>query len=220
LYSPELDRDARLEDQTMKQILMYAAAAIACAVPAMATPITTPPPLLIGMGGDVKAVFIFASAADASILGVSSGSPVPQIFCNHNTGGCIASGPGATRDLGLRTGALLFTLHDITTGRTFDSLNPDPFGDYHVDIRTSYTYTNVAPLSASLKAKLAALPNITFVAWEDHSKADHSDFDYNDLIFAFSNTKPVHNPGAPEPLSLALFGAGLIGLAGIRRKWS
>ena len=186
---------------------------------AQATPITTPPPSLIGLGGDVKAVYIFANAGDSSILGLATPSPaMPQIFCNHNTGGCVHSAPGAMVDLGNRSGPLLFTLSDKTTGTTYDSMNADTFGDFHVDIRTSYTYAGVPPLSAALMAELAKLPNVTFVAWEDHDKSNHSDFDYNDLIFAFSNTKPVRNPGVPEPLSLSLLGGGLIGFAGLRRK--
>jgi hypothetical protein len=185
---------------------------------AQASPITTPPPSLIALGGDVKAVYIFANAADSSILGISSGSPMPQIFCNHNTGGCVGSSSGAEVDLGNRSGSLLFTLHDVTTGKTYDSMNADSFGDFHVDIRTSYTYSNVAPLSVSVMNELAALKNVTFVAWEDHDMSNNSDFDYNDLIFAFSNTKPVRNPGVPEPLTLALLGAGLLGAAGLRRK--
>jgi len=201
----------------MKYPIMIAAM-VAVAASATATPVTTPPPSLVALGGNVTAVYVFADAADASILGMSSPSVVPQIFCNHSTGGCTASAAGATFNLGSLSGPLTFTLDDTTTGITYDSMNPDSFGDYHVDIRTSYTYAGVPSLSPALQAQLDALPNVTYVAWEDHDQSNNSDFDYNDLIFAFSNTAPVHNPGIPEPLTLSLVGMGLLGAFGLRRK--
>ena len=203
----------------MKHPLMLAAAAFTFAVSAHAGPITTPPPPITGLGGDVKAVYIFADAHDGSILGLSMPVPaVGTIFCNHNVGGCTASAPGDVFDLGNRMGSMLFTLNNFTSGKAYDSANPDTFGDYHVDIRTSYTYSGVPALSASLMAQLAVLPNVTFVAWEDLDKSNGSDFDYNDLIFAFSNTSPTRNPGIPEPLTLSLVGMGLLGAFGLRRK--
>ncbi|MND09799.1 PEP-CTERM motif protein [compost metagenome] len=44
-----------------------------------------------------------------------------------------------------------------------------------------------------------------------------SDFDYNDLIFAFANTQLTQ---VPEPLTLSLFGAGLAGVAWVGRRRS
>ncbi len=194
-------------------------AATAC-VSAQAAPITTPPPVITAMGGDVKAIYIFANANDTSIMSLATPlPPVSPIFCNHSIGTCTASSPGAMVDLGARSGVLNFTLHDTTTGNTFDTVHPDSFGIYHADIRTSYRYSGVPPLSPALMAQLSALPNVTFVAWEDHTMSDKfHDFDYNDLIFAFSNTAPIHNPGVPEPLTLSLMGAGLFGWASLRLR--
>jgi hypothetical protein len=183
---------------------------------AQATPITTGPlPPLTGFGVDVKAVFVYASAADKSELKFGS----TLIFCNKTiTGTCTQNNPGDLVNLGPLTGPLTFTLVNTTTHKTYDTKNPDSFGDYHADIRTSYTYAGVPALSPSLAALLASLPNVTYVAFEDRQKNNGSDFDYNDLIFAFSNTRRDNNPGVPEPLTLSLLGAGLLGAFGLRRR--
>jgi len=199
---------------------MMIVAAVALTASAMAGPITTPPPVITALGGDVTAVYVFADAKDASILGLSDPLPaIAQIFCNHNTGGCTANSPGDTMDLGTRSGVLTFTLSNTTQGTMYDSVNPDSDGNYHAWITTNYADFGVGPLSPSLTAELSLLPNVTFVGFEDrNAEKPVSDWDYNDLIFAFSNTAPVHNPGVPEPLTLSLVGIGLLGAFGLRRK--
>jgi hypothetical protein len=209
----------RAGELRMKHRLLKAVAALVFVSSANAAPITTPPLWLVGDGGDVKAVYIFASASDSSILSLSKPAPaVATIFCNHNVNGCIGGWPGHMVDLGHRSGPLLLTLHDVTTGKTYDSRNADGFGDFHVDIRTSYTFPHAPPLTPAQKAALAALPDVTFVAWEDRDKSRNSDFDYNDLIAAFSNTRLVRDPNIPEPLTLSLFGAGLLGAFSLSRR--
>jgi hypothetical protein len=79
----------------MKYSLVIATVALATA--ATAAPIKTPPPPLTALGGDVKAVYVFADAHDTSVLAMTMPSVFAQIFCNHNTGGCTAGTAGETR---------------------------------------------------------------------------------------------------------------------------
>jgi hypothetical protein len=115
------------------------------------------------------------------------------------------------------SGAIEFTLHNITTGKTYTSDTADADGNYHVHISTNYADFGLGALPSAAAGVIAGLPDVTYVAWEDRQKSNGSDFDYNDLVFAFSNTSPEHGPGLPEPLSLSLLGAGLLGVFGLRR---
>ena len=182
---------------------------------ALAAPITTPPPNLIATG-DVKAVYIFADAGDTSFLNEVSPVPFATIFCNHSKGTCTASPSGDLVDLGKQSGLLVFSLADQTTGKTYKTNVPDAAGDYHAVFSTNYATFGLGPLPSAAATVLAGLPNVTFVAWEDRDATNHSDFDYNDLVFAFSNTRQ----SAPEPVSLSLLGAGLLGFAALRRRKS
>ncbi len=191
-------------------------AAAAMAVAAQAGPVTTPPPVITALGGNVTAIYIFANAADTSVLGLASPAISP-IFANHTSGAIPGNAPGDIDNLGSLSGMLTFTLHNTTIGAWFDSTNPDSDGNFHAKITTDFSDFGVGTLSPALTAELAGYSNITFVGFEDHDLAHSSDWDYNDLIFAFSNTAPNNNPGVPEPLTLSLLGAGLLGAFGLRR---
>ncbi|HYS45245.1 MAG TPA: PEP-CTERM sorting domain-containing protein [Rhizomicrobium sp.] len=190
---------------------------------AYAVPITTPPPILSAVG-DVKAVFAFADAGDTSILNEVTPLSINQIFCNHSTGGCTAASPGATVDLGIQAGAMVFSLNDITTGRTFFSNAPDADGNYHALITSNFAAFGVGALPSGASTAIAALiasgNSITYVGFEDHQLGDPTgaDFDYNDLIFAFANTVVAPPVGVPEPLTISLFGAGIIGAGWLSRR--
>lgn len=229
----------------MKNFTMLLAAA-ALAVPSAASPITTPPPVIAALGGNVTAVYVYANAMDASFLALSP-SATP-IFCNNPTPGCASgSSAGESVNLGNLSGLLTFTLNNTSTGFTYDSTNPDGDGNYHAIITTNFADFGVGTLPSAADAVLAGLQDVTFVGFEDRHLINNSDWDYNDLIFAFSNTAPspppppdtpspppppdtpsppdpppplppAQNPSVPEPLTLALMGAGLLGVFGLRRK--
>jgi len=204
-----------------KYLLAAAAGLLMSAAAANAAPILTPPSGLNAVG-DVTAVYIFADAGDTSILNELTPSAIAQIFCNHPTGGCAGNVAGNQVDLGVQNGAMTFSLANVTTGSTFTSNTPETVGGpYHVLVSTNYSDFGVGALlpgaQSAINALLAAGKSITYVGWEDLSAAQGSDFDYNDLIFAFAGTQIIT---VPEPVTVSLFGAGLAGAAWMRRRKS
>ncbi|GAA0527867.1 hypothetical protein FHS83_002235 [Rhizomicrobium palustre] len=198
-------------------LLAAAATTMLSAGLANATPITTPPPPLIAMG-DVKAVYVFANAMNTSLLDETSPNGWSSIFCNHHIGSCPGNHAGDIKDLGSQSGALTFRLRNTSTGKSYWSDTADSNGNYHAVFSTDYSSFGIGSLPSGAASALAGLSNVTFVAWEDRDATNGSDFDYNDLVFAFSNTSATGNPGIPEPLSLSFLGAGLLGLAALRAK--
>jgi hypothetical protein len=180
-------------------------------VQAHATPITTPPPPLSATG-DVKAIYVFANARNTSFLDEVSPRSWSGIFCNHPSGTCTGNAAGDMADLGIQSGPLAFGLRNVSTGKTYWTNMPDAGGAYHATFSTDYSSFGVGAIPAAAGSALAGLSNVTFVAWEDRDASNGADFDYNDLIFAFSNTT---SGAVPEPLSLSLLGAGLLVLAGV-----
>jgi hypothetical protein len=194
-----------------RTFLGTAAFAVMTLASAEAGPITTPPPPLTATG-DVKAVYIFANASNTSFLDEASPVSWPEIFCNHPSGSCAGNTAGDIVDLGTQSGSLVFGLRNVTTGKTYWTNAADSGGAYHAVFSPDYSTFGLGALPAAAATALTGLPNVTFVAWEDLDASNGADFDYNDLVFAFSNTT---SGTVPEPLSLSLFGMGLFGLAGL-----
>ena len=199
-----------------KSILSAGVGLMISAVAAQAVPIKTAPPTLSAFG-NVTAVYIFDDAANTSVLNEISPAAFPQIFCNHATSTCVESTPGETKNLfpPPQTGAMVFSLQNVTTGTLFTSNLADADGNYHVRITSNYADFGLGALPGPAAAALVGLSSITFIGWEDLTLGQGSDFDYNDLVFAFANTAVT---GVPEPLTLSLFGAGLVGAAWMSRR--
>jgi len=201
-----------------KSILAAGIGLLMSAAAAQAGPITTPPPSLSAFG-DVTAVYIFADAADTSILNELTPLAIAQVFCNHASGGCAGNVSGDIKDLGIQSGSMTFSLNNTSRGNLFTSDAADVDGNFHALITTNYLDFGLGALPGAASTALAGLSgSVTFVGWEDKTAGQGSDFDYNDLIFAFANTRLTTD--VPEPVTLSLFGAGLAGAAWVGRRRS
>jgi len=195
------------------------------AFPPTGTPTTVNPGPLGGSGVNSTAIYTFADASNTSTLNLVmpafGGNP---IFTNND--GNI---PGDEVGLGALSGPVVFGLDNLTTGTDFLANVADSAGDFHAyytpdcigsaACNADYQVFNEGNLDAAVVAAIDALPTgtpVVLVGWEDLTGAQGSDFDYNDLIFAFTN---LNSPTqAPEPAALSLLGFGLVGMVLARRR--
>ncbi len=195
---------------------------------AVAGPITTLTPLTSN-GTQMYAVYVSSDAGDTLNLSEIGPNPVANFLCNYSNSGCTASLVGQVIDLGITPPGIVFSLTDVTVTNTYrtDMLALDGYAHSKVSntvdasdasaVAAAYAYFGQGPLAPAAAVSIALLGEtpgtiITFVGWEDRIGGD---FDYNDLIFAF--TDPPNDP-VPEPGTLAMFGLGFLGLAALRRR--
>ncbi len=226
----------------MRSVLAFCAVAMVT-TSAIAAPISTQPTAPSGLGGNVSLVFIGSDAGDTSSLSFGSSN---NLFCNHASGSCGAATAGQTVDLGTQSGPLNFQLHDLSVANTFDLLGTASDGYYHASVSSNYADLGVFAIPNAASDAIAALTQqggvVSYIGFEDRANGD---YDYNDFVFAViaippngdgnqdggvtvvDENNPPPNDGdpptinaepVPEPATLLLFGAGLLGIARRRRR--
>ncbi len=192
---------------------------VAHADPIPYAPIGTPNPVTYTFTatgtGQVDAYFAGSSAAYTETLGMEDNGVLTGVPFGLNN---QTSTVGEELDLGnVSAGDILTFVIYVQNTNGYVYSDPSLNGPYDTNGSVGHNHVYSTPYTATSPI-FPGIPTGTYVGFED-LPFPGSDFDYNDTTFVFTNVS-VNAPTPDGGMTLALLGMGLVGLAGIRRRFA